>query len=134
MHTIAPDAPLYDANGNYTPAPGTEYPFSVSDIARATARLLGDGWTVESGAWGVSGKITGPYITDFTLVIDYEGDLCIDFDARYGDDALPENPELPEGVKDGTEGGVYLHLACAADGLDTLAERAAAAIRAVTGR
>ncbi|MFF7415652.1 hypothetical protein [Streptomyces lydicus] len=35
--------PLFDEHGNYTPQPGTEYPFSVSDLARATARRLGAG-------------------------------------------------------------------------------------------
>ena len=35
-HTPDPEPALYDENGNYTPQPGTEYPFAVSDIARAT--------------------------------------------------------------------------------------------------
>lgn len=122
---------LFDENGNYTPAPGTEYPFSISDIARATARLLGQGWTAESGYWGVSGALAGPYTAEFEFVVDYQGDLTLTY-TQYEDDGFPDSPELPDGVKECGE-GVYLELASAADGLDNLAERSAAAIRAVTG-
>jgi hypothetical protein len=115
----------------YDPAPGTEYPFSISDIARATARLLGDGWSAESGPWGVTGTVSGPYTTSFEFVVDYEGDLAIRY-ASYTADGFLEEPELPQDVRDHKE-GVYLYLACSADGLDSLAERCAAAIRAVTG-
>ncbi|MFD6783563.1 hypothetical protein [Streptomyces diastaticus] len=38
----------FDVLGRYNPAPGTEYPFSVSDIARATAHMLGPEWDTES--------------------------------------------------------------------------------------
>lgn len=31
------EPPLFDQNGNYTPAPGTEYPFSISDITDGPA-------------------------------------------------------------------------------------------------
>ncbi|MFI1532127.1 hypothetical protein [Streptomyces griseus] len=31
--------------------------YSVSDIARVAARLLGDGWTSTSGSWGASGGL-----------------------------------------------------------------------------
>ncbi|MFE1206395.1 hypothetical protein ACFW5V_32430 [Streptomyces sp. NPDC058762] len=129
--TVTPDAPLYDENGNYSPAPGTEYPFSISDIARATARLLGAGWRAESGYWGVTGAIAGPYDSEFEFVVDYDGDLSITY-TPYEVDSFPDEPELPENVKDCGE-GVYLERACVADGLDTLAERSAAAIRAVSG-
>ncbi|SEE82861.1 hypothetical protein SAMN05216483_6684 [Streptomyces sp. 2131.1] len=116
----------------YEPAPGTEYPFSISDIARATAQLLGPGWSAESGPWGVYGVISGhPYVADFVIEVDYEGDLTISY-TGYEDDSLPESPELPEGVAD-RPGGVYLVEAYAGDGLKALAERAAAALRAVTG-
>ncbi|MFF8431748.1 hypothetical protein ACF07Y_42815 [Streptomyces sp. NPDC016566] len=115
----------------YHPAPGTEYPFSISDIAYATAKLLGDGWMAESGPWGISGVVAGPYSTEITFCIDYEADLVIEY--RYStDDDFPDKPELPDGVVT-SDAGVYLELACAGDGLDMLADRAAAAIRAVSG-
>ncbi|MER6616350.1 hypothetical protein [Streptomyces xantholiticus] len=125
----AAEAPLYDENGSYTPAPGTEYPFSISDIARATAKLLGHGWMAESGYWGVTGAVAGPYTAEFEFVVDYQGDLTIAYTPREAD-RFPDCPELPDGVKECGE-GVSLELACAADGLDSLAERSAAAIRAV---
>ncbi|MFE5923160.1 hypothetical protein [Streptomyces sp. NPDC056468] len=129
----APDAepPLFDEHGNYTPSPGTEYPFAISDIARATAKLLGQGWTAESGYWGVTGALAGPYTAEFEFVVDYQGDLILTY-TPYEADGFPDSPELPDGVKECGE-GVYRDLASAADGLDNLAERAAAAIRAVTG-
>ncbi|MFE6639536.1 hypothetical protein ACFVFT_38520 [Streptomyces tendae] len=130
--TATTAAPLFDENGNFDPAPGTEYPFSISDIARATARLLGDGWTAESGCWGVSGTLSGPCSTDFAFVVDYEDDLIIEY--RYStDDDFPEDPELPKAAIK-CDSGVYLERASASDGLDALAERSAAAIRAITGR
>ncbi|MGW0191147.1 hypothetical protein ACWDV7_36215 [Streptomyces sp. NPDC003362] len=115
------------------PAPGTEHPFSISDIARATAQLLGDGWTATSGRRGTSGTVYGPYVASFLfVVVDDEQDLCITFEANYDSDGLPEHPDLPHGVKD-YDGGVYVEGASAADGLDTLVARCAAAIRAITG-
>ncbi|MEU2969018.1 hypothetical protein ABZ687_29075 [Streptomyces ardesiacus] len=130
--TTTTAAPLYDEHGNYTPAPGTEYPFSISDIARATARLLGPGWSAESGYWGVTGVVSGHLCAaDFEFLIDGDGDLCISYD-HFVADGFPETPELPDEVKDYAE-GVYLPTACSAHGLDALAERSAAAIRAVTG-
>lgn len=121
----------YDEHGRYMPAPGTEYPFSVSDIARATARLLGPDWMAESGAWGVSGTLSGPHSADFAFFVDEESDLCIGF-RHSTDDDWPETPELPEGVLS-CDFGVYLELATSAEGLDNLAERSAAAVRAITG-
>lgn len=122
----------YDEHGRYMPAPGTEYPFSVSDIARATARLLGADWTAESGPWGTTGTLTGPHSADFTFLVDEESDLLIDY--RYStDDDFPEHPELPDGVLT-CDSGVYLELASSTDGLDALAEKSAAAVRAITGR
>ncbi|MET9776223.1 hypothetical protein ABZ023_18515 [Streptomyces sp. NPDC006367] len=123
--------PEYDENGNYTPAPGTEYPFSISDIARATARVLGPGWTAESGPWGVSGTLSGPYSTDFTFCIDEQDDLVIAYRPSTDDD-FPEDPELPDPATK-CDAGAYLELASADDGLDELAEQSAAAIRAITG-
>ncbi|MGW2109930.1 hypothetical protein [Streptomyces sp. NPDC001948] len=126
-----PETPLFDRNGNYTPAPGTEYPFSVSDIARATAQLLGDGWTAESGYWGTTGSVSGPFIASFTFLVHEDGDLCIAYD-QMKDDAFPDNPHLPLGTFSYTN-GVYLELACIVDGLEALAERAADSIAAITG-
>ncbi|KNE78790.1 hypothetical protein AB0B04_18915 [Streptomyces xinghaiensis] len=116
------------------PAPGTEYPFSISDIAHATAQLLGEGWSAESGPWGTSGVVSSPYPTGtgFEFLVDYECDLVIHYE-RYACDAFPENPELPRDVH-ACDGGIYLGAACAADGLEDLARRSAAAIRAITGR
>lgn len=118
------------------PLYGVEYPFSISDIAHATAaRLtadLGDEWTADAGYWGVTGSVSGPCIASFTFQIDYEGDLVIDYEGRYVDDGFPEDPELPENVVR-TDDGVALMDACAPAGLDTLAEQSAAAIRAVIG-
>ncbi|MFF8431019.1 hypothetical protein ACF07Y_38980 [Streptomyces sp. NPDC016566] len=125
------EPPLFDQNGNYTPAPGAEYPFSISDIARATAARLGVGWQAESGYWGIDGSVAGPYMAEFGFTVDHEGDLCITF-RRFDEDGLPEDPALPDGVQGHGE-GMYLEEASAADGLDNLAERSAAAIRAITG-
>ncbi|MEU9421197.1 hypothetical protein [Streptomyces sp. NPDC048272] len=107
--------------------------FSVSDIAHATALLLGDDWTAEPGPWNVSGTIFGPYITAFQFAVDHEGDLVIVYDANYIDDALPENPELPEGIRAYGE-GIFHYLAGPEDGLDKLAQQSAKAIRAITAR
>ncbi|MFG2986174.1 hypothetical protein ACGFYQ_33820 [Streptomyces sp. NPDC048258] len=56
-------------NGRFLPAPGTEYPFSISDIARAAAQLIGDDWDADAdagcrGASGVMESADG----DFYLV------------------------------------------------------------------
>ncbi|MFB6629951.1 hypothetical protein ACFCWY_08655 [Streptomyces sp. NPDC056362] len=125
-------APPFDEHGRYTPAPGTEYPFSVSDIARATVQLLGPEWHAESGAFGATGVITGSFTGRFVVLVDGDSDLCIE-STRYEADGWPESPELPDGVED-YEDGVFLPGAFSASGLDALAEGCAAAIRAVTGR
>ncbi|MFD9078135.1 hypothetical protein [Streptomyces erythrochromogenes] len=64
----------------YDPAPGTEYPFSVSDIARQAVKLLGDGWHAESGYWGVTGEITTLEGARFVVGVDHEGDLYVHAD------------------------------------------------------
>ncbi|MFJ4880131.1 hypothetical protein ACIP93_33655 [Streptomyces sp. NPDC088745] len=120
-----------DDSAPYTPAPGTEYPFSVSDIARATAHLLGSEWGAESGFFGVTGTVFGPFTSSFTLLVDYEGDLCIAYD-RFVCDGFPEHPELPKHIRE-YDDGVYLEASSASEGLETLAERCAAAIRACVG-
>ncbi|MFD4795063.1 hypothetical protein [Streptomyces anulatus] len=127
----APEKPLYGANSEYTPEPGTEYPFAVSDIARAVSALLGDDWTAESGYWGTTGSLSGPFTASFTFLVDEEGDLVMAFD-RMEDEAWPDSPTLPEDFHE-CDGGVYLELASASDGLEHLAEKYAAAVRAITG-
>ncbi|MET8696870.1 hypothetical protein ABZV65_30520 [Streptomyces bauhiniae] len=112
----------------YRPAPGTEYPFSVSDIARATAPLLGADWHAESGPWGTTGRLSGPFIATFEIVVD-EGDLCLTF-TRYLNDGWPQGPELPEGV-DVFDGGLWFPDACSVDGLEALSAKVAATIRAL---
>ncbi|MGW3335584.1 hypothetical protein ACWDF9_34165 [Streptomyces rubiginosohelvolus] len=128
----AAERPLHAANGEHTPEPGTEYPFSVSDIARAVSALLGDAWMAKStGSWGTTGTLSGPFIGDFAFETDYESDLTISF-SRYTDDNWPQTPTLPDGFEACDE-GVYLVGASASDGLEHLAEKYAAAVRAITG-
>ncbi|MFB7403306.1 hypothetical protein ACFCZR_24335 [Streptomyces rubiginosohelvolus] len=127
----APEKPLFAASGEYTPEPGTEYPFSVSDIARAVSAILGDAWMAESGYWGTTGSLSGPFIASFTFTVDHDGDLLMSFD-RMVADGWPEGPTLPEDFYDGAE-GVHLTTASASDGLEHLAEQYAAAVRAITG-
>ncbi|KNE81387.1 hypothetical protein AB0B04_18860 [Streptomyces xinghaiensis] len=116
----------------YHPAPGTEFPFSISDIAHATAHLLGEDWNAESRPWGISGALSGPFLTPFDLLVNKEDELVIEYTTRYAYDALPAKPDLPQETY-ACDGGVYLRLAHPAHGLEELAQRAAAAIRAVTG-
>ncbi|MGW4180378.1 hypothetical protein [Streptomyces rubiginosohelvolus] len=76
----AAERPLHAANGEHTPEPGTEYPFSVSDIVRAVSALLGDAWMAKStGSWGTTGTLSGPFIGDFAFETDYESDLTMSF-------------------------------------------------------
>ncbi|WP_186782453.1 hypothetical protein [Streptomyces sp. CBG9] len=121
----------FDVLGRYNPAPGTEYPFSVSDIARATAHMLGPEWDTETRLWGTTGHIFGHCVATFTLKVDHEGDLCITYN-RFEVDNFPEGPELPEGIHPYSD-GVYAPEANSTWGLEDLAELCADAIRAVTG-
>ncbi|WP_225631400.1 hypothetical protein [Streptomyces solaniscabiei] len=123
--------PRFDANGNHCPAPGTEHPFSVSDIARASARLFGDGWTAESGCWGVAGTWPVPARPPSRFHIDDEDDLTSAYSYSTDDD-FPGDPQLAEGVIK-CDVGAYLEHAVASEGLHSLAERSAAAIHAITG-
>lgn len=102
------------ARAPYDPAPGIEYPFAISDIARAAAKLLGDGWSVESGYWGVTGRLTTPAGDLVTVGVDDEGDLYVS-----GPPALEPN---------------YLRDATATDGVDALAELVAQTSRELTAR
>ncbi|MGW4629733.1 hypothetical protein [Streptomyces rubiginosohelvolus] len=80
------------------PAPGVEYPFSVGDIAYATARRLGPGWNADAGYWGTTGSLWGPYTATFTLLIDVEGDLSMHYDVAASDE-WPEAPSSRPGSR-----------------------------------
>jgi hypothetical protein len=116
------------------PEPGTEYPFSISDIAHATARVLGGGWVAKPGAWGVTGRLElkGVDFTAFNISVDEDDFLQIEYD-RYVGDGFPEIPELPDGVHPCACGVFFDYAATSGKGLDELAEQFAAAVRAVTG-
>lgn len=108
----------FDEEGRYSPAPGVEYPFAVSDIARAAARLLGPSWLAEAAPWGVAGCIehadehADEQGASFHLGIDDEGDLYVSANLR------DESP-------------TYLTGACAAEGLPVLAARVAETVRGI---
>ncbi|MGC5042429.1 hypothetical protein ACLQ16_03830 [Streptomyces albidoflavus] len=97
----------YDEHGRYNPAPGTEYPFSVSDIGRAAVQLLGPDWHAESTPWGVGAGIEH---TDesvcYLLAVDESGDLYVADDGHGG-----RRTDVEDAV--------------ASDGLDLLARRVA---------
>lgn len=100
----------YDDHDRYNPAPGTEYPFSVSDIGRAAVQLLGPDWHAESTPWGVGAGIEHKdEKSAYLLAVDYEGDLYV---ADYG--------------RGGSSGsGTEVEDATASDGLNSLAHRVA---------
>ncbi|WP_416969414.1 hypothetical protein [Streptomyces sp. 4F14] len=99
-----------DEAGEYHPAPGTEYTFSISDIARAAADLLGEKWCADSGAWGVRGYLQADGESHgYTLGVALSGVLHVE--------------TSPEG--DGRD----LFDVCSADRLSSLAVRVADAIR-----
>ncbi|WP_333735029.1 hypothetical protein [Streptomyces sp. IBSBF 3010] len=114
----------------YCPPPGAEFPFSISDVARAVARRLGSGWSVETGPWGLDGEVTSPCGTVFKLYVDDEDDLIA---ACSSHSDFSKDLNLPDGFL-GCDGGIYLELASYSDGLDYLAGRYAEAFRAVMGR
>ncbi|MFF3710286.1 hypothetical protein [Streptomyces phaeochromogenes] len=67
------------AAGHYHPEPGTEYPFAVSDIGRAAADLLGNGWFADSGSWGVRTYLQTDDERDwYTLAVTESGVLHIE--------------------------------------------------------
>ncbi|MEV7512136.1 hypothetical protein AB0O57_29685 [Streptomyces sp. NPDC091201] len=98
------------ASRPYQPAPGTEHPFSIGDIAFAAARILGDGFAGDSGQWGVTGLVHGLGDT-WVVEVDHDGDLALrpsdDFEAIHYFTDLSVN-----------------------DGLDNIAAAVAEAIRA----
>ncbi|MFI7368054.1 hypothetical protein ACIBO4_38520 [Streptomyces sp. NPDC050149] len=72
------------------------------------------------------------YAASFTFLIDNDGDLCMTY-ALTAADGWPDSPQLPAGFQE-FSAGVFLPDACVTDGLDHIAERHAAAVRAITGR
>lgn len=62
------------------PAPGTEYPFAVSDIGHAAVARLGDGWKCEAWRWGVGAFLEHEGVGSFHLGVDDEGDLGVRLD------------------------------------------------------
>ncbi|MFE3519684.1 hypothetical protein [Streptomyces sp. NPDC059166] len=128
--TEPPPAPPHRLRLHH-PAPGIEYPFSISDIAHATAALLGPTWAADAGHWGICGYLWGPYTAPFTLLVDVEGDLCLTYD-RAAADEWPDDPQLPDGAQE-FSAGLFLPDLCVVDGLDHIAQHLAAAVRAVTG-
>ncbi|MEU8911738.1 hypothetical protein [Streptomyces nigrescens] len=112
----------YDDQGRYSPAPGTEYPFSVSDIGHAAVQLLGPGWEAESVPWGVGASIEHRDETfGYLLLVDTDGD------------------PMPQGdlyVADHSDNGnrTYLPDATPAAPLPSLAARVAATVRELQTR
>ncbi|MBT2396289.1 hypothetical protein [Streptomyces sp. ISL-100] len=105
----------HDDHGRYTPEPGTEYEFSVSDIGRAAAQILGPVWHAESTPWGVGAYLQLQDETDgYLLAVDTEGDPTTDGDLYLTDDMGSRT---------------YLSDVCAADGLPALAELVANTVR-----
>ncbi|MYR09036.1 hypothetical protein GTY62_00080 [Streptomyces sp. SID724] len=117
--------------------PGHTCPFNVATFATDVARLLGTDWSAEPRRRGTAATLTGPYHKHFTVRVDWEEDLCLEYD-RPGDD-WPEDPDLPEGfvayeseLRDRVL-GVFLDSASPTDSPQYLAEAYAAAVRAITG-
>ncbi|MEU6379603.1 hypothetical protein [Streptomyces sp. NPDC046909] len=103
---------LLDAAGHYHPEPGTEFPYSVSDIGRAAADLLGDKWSADSGSWGVRSYLQADGENNgYALAVSDSGVLHIE--------TLP----LPEAHR------VDLFAVWPCDGLGNVAARVADAIR-----
>ena len=76
--------------------PGTEHPFAISDYARETVLVLGDGWGAESGYLGVYGLIWGPDVPTLRLGVDNSDSLVIC--TQDGSDPVSHIVELPWGA------------------------------------
>jgi hypothetical protein len=120
---LAPSSPLPAAGTSpalpytpYRPAPGTEYPFSIGDLAMATADRL-KGWDGFSTPWGVSGRIFSQDNDVYDLSVE-NGDLYL------------SRTFLRDGV---FEAELELPTTKAADGLFVLALRLAKVIAATSG-
>ncbi|GGW94772.1 hypothetical protein [Streptomyces noursei] len=109
----------HDDHGRYTPEPGTEYPFSVSDIGRAAAQILGPDWHAESTPWGVGAFLQYQDETfGYMLLVDTEGDPSTNGDLYLTDDSNSGSRTYLPGVS-------------AADGLPALASLVADTVRSL---
>ncbi|MER6230935.1 hypothetical protein ABT169_17550 [Streptomyces sp. NPDC001616] len=61
----------------YPPAPSTEYPYAISDIAHKAAKLLGPDWVSMPHRWGTRGHVTSPAGELVVLGIDHDEDLYV---------------------------------------------------------
>ncbi|MGA5411637.1 hypothetical protein ACPCSC_30820 [Streptomyces lavendulocolor] len=77
----------------YPPAPGTEYPFAVADIAHQAAKLLGPDWTSMSLRWGTRGRLTSPSGEEVVVGVDHDEDLYVNgptsLEPVYLEDEMP---------------------------------------------
>ncbi|MGW0562867.1 hypothetical protein ACWDZ4_20165 [Streptomyces sp. NPDC003016] len=77
----------------YPPAPSTEYPYAVSDIAHQAAELLGPDWTSMPQRWGTRGHVTSPAGELVVLGVDHEEDLYVlgptSLEPVYLEDEMP---------------------------------------------
>ncbi|QDN54062.1 hypothetical protein [Streptomyces sp. S1D4-20] len=133
--TAAHTATDAECEGHATPETGpvpSSGHFTLPDLVRATAKLLGPGWKSGPRRWGTCGALTGPYETSFLFCVDDQSDLLIEY-RRDVADSFPDSPDLPDGVEElQFDEGVWLEEAAPEDGLKALAVRCAAAIRAIT--
>ncbi|MFM9452525.1 hypothetical protein [Streptomyces europaeiscabiei] len=113
------------------PASGSD-DFTIPGLAKATAQRLGPLWRSGPRRWGTCGALTGPYETLFLLRVDEESSLLLEY-RRDPADPFPDAPDLPDGVEVlQFDDGVFFEDAVPEDGLRALADRCAAAIRAIT--
>ncbi|MFG2141905.1 hypothetical protein [Streptomyces sp. NPDC048650] len=107
----------YDEQGRYSPAPGTQHPFSVSDIGDAAVQLLGPDWEAEPVPWGVGASIEHKDETFGYLLLVDTGRHPMTHGVLY--------------VADDSDSGsrTYLRDATTADSLPSLAARIAAVVR-----
>lgn len=106
-----------DDHGRYVPEPGTEYPFSVSDIGRAAVQILGPDWAAESTPWGVGAFLQyQDEAFGYLLLVDTDGAPHAHGDLYMADDS-----------NNGSR--TYLPGVTAADGLPALAARIADIVR-----
>ncbi|MCX5182591.1 hypothetical protein [Streptomyces sp. NBC_00268] len=97
------------------PAPGAAHPLNVFDLARAAAKLLGDGWTVHAADWGAAGYL------------DFQGEPVISVGLNEDLDLFVRHEDLPKGTE-------VLEGASDTDALNVLAERVADTVRDLCAR
>ncbi|WP_435853929.1 hypothetical protein [Streptomyces misionensis] len=106
--------------------------FTVHGLANATAHLLGPDWSSGPHNRGARASLTGPYETSFLFRMDDDETLAVELSAA---DQFPAKPDLPDGAKPLRSGpsGMWFKDPEPDDGIDALAARCAAAIRAIIG-